>query len=220
MGLGFPVDIKPCGDAALLLDIQNSDVADAGISILAGVMNVHQQIRDMNIPGVVDIVPAGATVVVSLDTALCTPKQATQYLQDVTISAGTLESGREVVIPVVYQGPDLEVVADATGLRVRDVIQQHSEMPWLAAFGGFAPGFMYLVPQQPLWNIPRRSQPRPQIPVGAVGLAGEFSGVYPQASPGGWQLLGITPLQMWDTSRAQPSYIAPGDTVIFKEQHA
>ncbi|MDO4685838.1 MAG: allophanate hydrolase subunit 1 [Corynebacterium sp.] len=214
------MDVKPCGDAAVLIDIHPQDAELAGISTLAAVMNVHQQIQDLNIAGVIDIVPAAATVLITLDTALCTPKEAGNLFRDIEITGGITHAGREVIIPVTYDGADLEVVAEATGLSVREVVEKHTTTPWLAAFGGFAPGFMYLVPQQPLWNIPRRSQPRAQIPAGAVALAGEFSGVYPQVSPGGWQLLGTTTIPMWDTQRPQPSYILPGDTVIFQEHHA
>ena len=90
-------------------------------------------------------------------------------------------------------------------------------MEWRAAFGGFAPGFTYLTPTGDWWDVPRHSQPRPSIPAGSVGLAGEFSGVYPQASPGGWQLLGTTTTPMWDLTRESPALIQPGDTVRFVE---
>ncbi|GAA4796139.1 allophanate hydrolase subunit 1 [Corynebacterium canis] len=210
------MDVKPCGDTAVLLDLDEGDAQ----STLAAVMNVHRQIHQLRLPGVIDIVPAAATVLITLDTALLTPQDAVRVFGELRVEGVSETRGTEVVIPVRYDGPDLATVAEATGLSVRGVVDKHSETQWLAAFGGFAPGFVYLVPARELWNVPRRSQPRAQIPTGAVGLAGEFSGVYPQSSPGGWQIIGTTQTPMWDVNRAQPSLIQPGDTVRFEATNA
>ena len=91
-----------------------------------------------------------------------------------------------------YDGPDLDDVAALTGLSRAEVVAAHTGTPWRVAFGGFAPGFAYLVGGDPRLRVPRRDRPRPSVPAGSVGLAGEFSGVYPRSSPGGWQLLGTT----------------------------
>ncbi|MDO5076418.1 allophanate hydrolase subunit 1 [Corynebacterium sp.] len=214
------MDIKPCGDTAVLVDIHDADAKALGLSTLAVVMNVHRQIQQLGLPGVIDIVPAAATVLVTLDTARTTPQEAAQVFANLSLEGTGEIQGNEVVIPVDYSGPDLEVVAEATGLSVSGVIEKHTEMRWLAAFGGFAPGFVYLVPTTPLWNIPRRSQPRAKIATGSVGLAGEYSGVYPQASPGGWQIIGTTDTPMWEVNRTPPAYIQPGDTVRFEARNA
>ncbi|MFW6775546.1 5-oxoprolinase subunit B family protein [Nocardioides sp. CPCC 205120] len=125
--------------------------------------------------------------------------------------AGTVE------IPVVYDGPDLDEVAALTGLTPQEVVAAHTGRPWRVAFGGFAPGFAYLVGGDPRLGVPRRSEPRTSVPAGAVGLAGEFSGVYPRSSPGGWQLLGRTDLVLWDLDRDPPALLRPGAAVRFTE---
>jgi len=122
-----------------------------------------------------------------------------------------------VEIPVVYDGQDLAEVADLTGLTTTDVIAAHTGTDWTAAFGGFAPGFNYLVGGDPRLQVPRRRVPRTSVPAGAVGLAGEFSGVYPRPSPGGWQLIGHTDLVLWDVDRDPPALLSPGTRVRFIE---
>lgn len=120
-----------------------------------------------------------------------------------------------VTIEVAYDGPDLAEVASLTGLSEDEVVAAHTGTPWRVAFGGFAPGFGYLVGGDPLLEVPRRATPRTSVPAGAVGLAGEFSGVYPRASPGGWQLIGRTDAPLWDLDRDPPALLAPGATVRF-----
>jgi KipI family sensor histidine kinase inhibitor len=120
-----------------------------------------------------------------------------------------------VEIPVVYDGPDLDEVARLTGLAEDEVVAAHTGTPWRIAFGGFAPGFAYLVDGDPRLHVPRRAEPRTSVPAGAVGLAGEFSGVYPRPSPGGWQLLGRTDAPLWDVDRDPPALLQPGGWVRF-----
>ncbi|WP_377323398.1 allophanate hydrolase subunit 1 [Pimelobacter simplex] len=116
---------------------------------------------------------------------------------------------------VVYDGPDLAEVAGQTGLSEAEVVAAHTATPWRVAFGGFAPGFAYLVGGDPRLRVPRRAEPRTTVPAGSVGLAGEFSGVYPRASPGGWQLIGRTDVVLWDLDREPPALLAAGATVRF-----
>ncbi|HLP71187.1 MAG TPA: 5-oxoprolinase/urea amidolyase family protein, partial [Rhizobium sp.] len=106
-------------------------------------------------------------------------------------------------------------VAQLTGLSVEEVIRRHTESEFTVAFCGFAPGFGYLVGGNPALQVPRRQSPRTRIPAGSVALAGAFSGVYPQASPGGWQIIGTTPEKMWDLSRNPPALFQPGHRVRF-----
>ncbi|CCH78721.1 Allophanate hydrolase subunit 1 (modular protein) [Nostocoides japonicum T1-X7] len=122
-----------------------------------------------------------------------------------------------VEIPVVYDGPDLAEVGRLTGLGPDGVVAAHTGTPWTVAFGGFAPGFAYLVGGDPRLVVPRRPRPRPRIGAGSVGLAGEYSGVYPTASPGGWQLIGRTDSVVWDVDRSPPALLPPGATVRFVE---
>lgn len=116
----------------------------------------------------------------------------------------------------MYDGPDLAAVAELTGLTEEEVVAAHTGSSWQVAFGGFAPGFAYLAGGDPRLQVPRRDQPRTTVPAGSVGLAGEFSGVYPRASPGGWQLIGRTDLVLWDLDRDPPALLAAGLRVRFE----
>jgi KipI family sensor histidine kinase inhibitor len=120
-----------------------------------------------------------------------------------------------VEIPTLYDGPDLAAVAASTGLSEADVIAAHTGTPWRVAFAGFAPGFAYLVDGDPRLVVARLDRPRPHVHAGAVGLAGPFSGIYPRASPGGWQLIGTTDAPLWDLARDEPALLRPGTLVTF-----
>jgi KipI family sensor histidine kinase inhibitor len=135
-------------------------------------------------------------------------------------SPETAPTSHEVEIVVRYDGPDLDEVAAHTGMTRTEVIDAHTGTPWRVAFGGFAPGFAYLVGGDPRLQVPRRERPRPSVPAGSVGLAGEFSGVYPRSSPGGWQLLGTTDAVLWDADREPPALLGPGTTVRFVDAAA
>ena len=126
----------------------------------------------------------------------------------------------EVEIAVRYGGADLEEVASLTGLTPAEVVLAHTGMPWRVAFGGFVPGFGYLVGGDPRLQVPRRGSPRASVPAGSVALAGEFTGVYPRASPGGWQLIGTTDAVLWDPDRVPPALLTPGSTVRFVDVDA
>ena len=121
-----------------------------------------------------------------------------------------------MVLAVRYDGPDLAAVAELTGLTTTEVVAAHLASPWTVAFIGFAPGFGYLTGGDPRLHVPRRDHPRTRVPAGAVGLAGEFSGVYPRSSPGGWQLIGSTDAPMWDVRRHPAALLRPGTPVRFE----
>jgi KipI family sensor histidine kinase inhibitor len=124
----------------------------------------------------------------------------------------------EIEIPVTYDGADLAVVASHTGLSEDEIVAAHTGTPWTVAFGGFAPGFAYLVGGDERLVVPRRDSPRTSVPAGSVGLAGEFSGVYPRSSPGGWQLIGRTDAVMFDVDGDPPALLTPGARVRFVVQ--
>jgi KipI family sensor histidine kinase inhibitor len=121
-----------------------------------------------------------------------------------------------VTIDVVYDGADLHEVASLTGMTPAQVIAAHTGTPWRVGFCGFAPGFAYLVDGDARLQVPRRAEPRTSVPAGAVALAGEFSGVYPRQSPGGWQLIGHTDAVMFDVNRDKPALLTPGMWVQFR----
>jgi KipI family sensor histidine kinase inhibitor len=123
--------------------------------------------------------------------------------------------GRDIEVPVQYDGPDLDLVAEATGLTSAEVITIHSQTTYAAAFSGFAPGYVYCTGlDRRLW-LPRRPSPRTSVPAGSVAIADAYTAVYPQASPGGWHLIGRTDLTLFDLTRAEPALIRPGDRVRF-----
>ncbi len=201
--------IRDYGDAALLLECESTDA----------VLALTAALNRARIPGVLDIVPASRTVLLKLagPRDLQPTRQLLARLQVDPAGTAAVDDGHvDVVIDVRYDGADLAEVAELTGLDVPGVIEAHTEMPWRCGFGGFAPGFAYLVGGDPRLAVPRRSEPRTKVPAGSVGLAGEFSGVYPRQSPGGWQLIGHTDAVLWDVDRPQPALLMPGMRVQFR----
>ncbi|VEG46527.1 allophanate hydrolase subunit 1 [Mycolicibacterium flavescens] len=204
--------IRDYGDRALLLEFGTT----------AEVLAWNEAIRRADLPGVLDIVPAARTVLVKLaEPRYQAPTR--QRLGGLRIDADpeaelTPPAGgrADLTIDVVYDGPDLDEVARLTGLTRDDVVAAHTGSLWRVAFGGFAPGFAYLVGGDRRLEVPRRSEPRTKVPAGAVGLAGEFSGVYPRESPGGWQLIGRTSAVLWDINRDSPALLTSGMWVQFR----
>ncbi|GAA0989332.1 allophanate hydrolase subunit 1 [Nocardioides aquaticus] len=129
--------------------------------------------------------------------------------------AAASDEGDVLEVPTVYDGEDLADVASLTGLTEEQVVAAHTGQTWRVAFAGFAPGFGYLLGEDDRLHVPRRDEPRTRVPEGSVGLAGAYSGVYPTASPGGWQLLGRTDLVLWDVDRDPPALLRPGVRVRF-----
>jgi KipI family sensor histidine kinase inhibitor len=180
----------------------------------------------------VECVPAYASLMLRFDLAqwseddALTPQQRLQQavlaaLQDVP---DTADNVREVQIPVFYggeAGPDLAAVAAQTGLSEAEVITRHSAATYRVAMLGFAPGFPYLLGLDPALAVPRRVDPRMRVPAGSVAIGGSQTGIYPQALPGGWQLIGRTPRALFDLDASSPSLLRPGDRVRFRsiDQH-
>jgi KipI family sensor histidine kinase inhibitor len=124
-------------------------------------------------------------------------------------------AGRLVEIAVTYDGPDLGVVVAATGLSETEVVRRHLAGAYIVAFCGFAPGFAYLAGGDPRLRVARRETPRTKVAGGSVGLAGEFCGIYPRDSPGGWQIIGHTTAPLWSLDRDPPALLTPGARVRF-----
>lgn len=121
-----------------------------------------------------------------------------------------------VTIPVVYDGADLESVAEAAGISVDEVVSRHAGRELVVGWLGFAPGFAYLIGLDPALHVPRLATPRTSVPAGSVAIAGPYSAVYPTASPGGWRLLGRTDARVWDVSAEPPTPFRPGTRVRFE----
>jgi KipI family sensor histidine kinase inhibitor len=165
--------------------------------------------------GLEEAVPGAATVLVVARRREDLPALV-RLLEDLPALGGP-DQGREaaVEIPVRYDGPDLSAVAAATGLGVGEVVAAHAGATYRGAFSGFAPGFCYLEGLPETLRLPRRPEPRPRVPAGAVAVADRYSAVYPRQSPGGWHLLGVTSERLWDSSATPPARIRPGTTVRF-----
>lgn len=165
--------------------------------------------------GIEEMIPAARTLLIRFCPRETSQATLVEKISRHSLTGRTVRSSQQVTIPVYYNGEDLPSVADLLGTEVQALIRRHQESVWNVAFTGFAPGFAYMVSDDGGWQTPRRSTPRTRIPAGSVALAGEFSGIYPQASPGGWQLIGQTELKMWDLSREQPALLMPGAQVNF-----
>jgi KipI family sensor histidine kinase inhibitor len=205
--------IRPCGQDALLVELSGlAEVLDLAEAVRRAVAAGEPGFED-----VVDVVPAAATVLlmVAEGRGLGRLPEALGRLDVVPGGGARADTGEAVEIAVRYDGPDLDEVAGQTGLSTGEVVAAHTGTPWRVAFGGFAPGFAYLVGGDARLRVPRRAEPRTAVPAGAVALAGEFSAVYPRSSPGGWQLLGQTDTVMWDVDRDPPALLQPGAVVRF-----
>lgn len=202
--------IREYGDRAFLLECSGIDE----------VLAVTARLRDTTLPGVVDIIPAARTVLVTVRDPRATAAVFSE-LSGIDITAAARRPPEqpslvEVVIDVVYDGEDISAVAGQLGISVYEVIEAHTGTPWRVGFSGFAPGFAYLIGGDPRLRVPRHPEPRVRVPAGSVALAGEFSGVYPRESPGGWQLIGRTDAVLWDVDRPQPALLTPGMRVRFR----
>ena len=188
------------------------------LSSLTEAMALRAAIERSPIPGVTDATSGARTVLLGFDPAVVersAVEAAVAALEIVAAPDGG--AGAPVEIPVVYDGDDLASTAELLGVSTAELIAAHTGRTWLCAFGGFAPGFGYLASDGWAFEVPRLEAPRTRVPAGAVGLAGEFSGVYPRESPGGWRLIGRTGLSMWDPARTPPALLAAGTRVRFVE---
>lgn len=196
------------GDRALLIECGST----------GEVLALAAALRDEHLDGVIDIVPGARTVLVSV----AEPRHRAPVrglLADIPVPRPAIPvpaGAAEVVIDVVYDGADLAEVSDHLGMDVADVVAAHTGTRWQVGFAGFAPGFAYLVGGDQRLAVPRRAEPRPRVPAGSVALAGEFSGIYPRESPGGWQLIGRTDAVLWDVGRPRPALLTPGTWVRFR----
>ncbi|WP_237225130.1 urea amidolyase family protein [Rothia nasisuis] len=197
--------VKPFGPLATLVDC----------STLENALHLHEYLQIHPAAGQTELVPAAQTVLVRFETPAHTASFLTApHLPEV--SGGVRAHGRTTTIPVVYDGQDLADVAAHLGISEQAVIYAHTTGRWSVAFAGFAPGFFYLHRHDNVLEVPRRATPRTSVPAGAVGLAGDFSGIYPRSSPGGWQLIGRTNAPLWDLAQNPPALLEPGMQVQFE----
>lgn len=199
--------VLPCADSGLLVEVDD----------LPAVQALHAALADDLPDGVVDLVPAARTLLLQLDPERADPAEVERAVRGTRPVEGAQPDEGLLRVPVIYDGEDLAEVARLTGLTERQVVEEHTAREWTVAFGGFAPGFGYLAGGSERLEVPRRQESRTHVPAGAVALAGEFSGIYPQSSPGGWQLIGRTDLDTFRLDRDPPALLRPGVRVQFVE---
>ncbi|WAI81549.1 MULTISPECIES: 5-oxoprolinase/urea amidolyase family protein [Achromobacter] len=193
----------------------NTDALLVELDDLEQTLALFAALQGRPIEGVTELVPAARTVLVVFQPGVVSRAALIADIGARDTSSRVARDGKLIEIPVHYNGEDLDDVAQHLGITREEVVRRHTGGTYSVAFTGFAPGFAYLSGGDPTLDVPRRKTPRTRIPAGAVALAGTFSGVYPQASPGGWQILGVTPVAMWDLNRETPALLQPGYRVRF-----
>ncbi|MCC7179230.1 MAG: 5-oxoprolinase subunit PxpB [Acidobacteria bacterium] len=209
--------IRHAGDAMLLVELEQ--VIDPVVNQRA--IELGRLLRARDVPGVRDIVPGYCSLGIHFDplrTDLVALERAIR--EDASVAGRVVSLPEPVVheIPVVYGGavgPDLQAVADFAGCSPAEVIERHAAVTYRVYMLGFVPGFAYLGRVNASIAAPRRRVPRDVVPAGSLGIAGEQTGVYPAATPGGWQIIGRTSVVMFDAARTPASLLAPGDLVHF-----
>jgi len=200
-----PPEIRAYGDRGLMLACREDEVP---VWLAA--------IDDLDDPRILEVCPGAATVMVRFDPLRCTAADVTAVLARLSPTmVETSPVSHLVEVPVVYDGIDLADLVRATGLRTDEVVALHCAPTYRVAFVGFAPGFAYLRGLDPRLTAPRLDSPRPEVPAGSVGIADQWTGVYPRSSPGGWRLIGRTPLSLWNEADNPPARLSPGVSVRF-----
>ena len=205
--------IRSLGDSALTIDF-GGDVAPETNSHVLG---ARTALDAAGLRGVIETVPAFTSLTVFFDPDVITGDMLTNLLRsfegDMPVGSG---SARTVEIPVLYDGPDLAALAGDTGMPESRIVDIHTAAPYRVYMLGFLPGFAYLGDVPETLRVPRLREPRKRVPAGSVAIADQFTAVYPLESPGGWRLIGRTPLTMFDHRADPPNVLAAGDRVTFR----
>lgn len=204
------IGIRTASDRALMVDVRD---LDAGMRLHAA---LERLLAEGGLEGVTELIPAARTVLVRFDPLRASASALAEAVRAVRPGPLADADARHLTIRTRYDGEDLSDAARLLGVTADELVARHTGAQWRVAFSGFAPGFGYMACDDPLFDVPRRPSPRTRVPAGAVALAGGFTGVYPRSSPGGWQLIGHTDLEMWDIDRDPPALLAPGTIVRFE----
>ena len=218
--------VEPLGDGALLIRL--GERIDASLN--AHALAIAAALRAAGLPGVFDIAAAYASVCVRYDPAAWTDSGSARTPHDgIAARIGEIaartpvgaasDTAPPVEIPVCYggeYGPDLAEVATLSGLQESEVMARHGAGEYRVAMLGFAPGFPYLLGLDSSLHTPRRANPRTRVPAGSVAIGGAQTGIYPRELPGGWQIIGRTPLDLFDPARDPPALLTPGRRVRFR----
>lgn len=216
--------IYPIGDSALTIEFGNAIREETNDAV----MQLFHQLKKNQVAYIIDIIPAYSSISVIYNTVaikksnpniLAFDWMQQQIVKEMELSHVNELNRRQITIPVCYDitlGPDLNEVADYATLSIEEVIALHTAKFYKVYMIGFLPGFPYMATVDEKIQLPRKSQPRTKVPAGSVGIAGAQTGIYPLASPGGWQLIGQTPLKIFDVTLEMPCLLQPGDEVRFE----
>ncbi|MCL1950497.1 MAG: 5-oxoprolinase subunit PxpB [Turicibacter sp.] len=210
------IQFSPVGDSSVLLEFGHDISEETNAKITA----FSKALKSMPTAGIIDQVPAFCSLLINYDPRLVTYATLVKKMKELskTASQAAGAMGRVFEIPVCYDGecgPDLENIAKLSGLSAEEVIKIHSEPEYLIYMLGFMPGFPYLGGLDERIHVPRLEDPRLKIPQGSVGIGGAQTGIYPLESPGGWQLLGRTPVKTYEALRKPPILFEAGDYIKF-----
>jgi inhibitor of KinA len=224
------VDIIPLGDSALVIRLRKT--LDDPRGALALVMETLERLRAAKLPGVTEITPAFTSIGIFFDPSkvaeVCGEEKLPNEWLNERIEAllrrrrkipARPRRSRLIEIPVCYEaifGPDLPLVAEHVRLNPVEVVRRHAKAEYRVHCLGFTPGFAYLSGLPPELATPRRDTPRKEVPAGAVAIGGAQTGVYPSSSPGGWNIIGRSPLRFFDAHSASPTLLQAGDRVRFR----
>ncbi len=225
------MEITPLGDSALIIRVREG-FEDAPDETIEAVLRVQRCLENAQLPGVVETAPAYTTVAMFYNPTRVVASGARpneivdwlaermrQVLSDANVFQDEKIGARLVEIPVCYNrefAPDLDEVAKRAGLVAQEVIDLHSKGEYCVTCIGFTPGFPYLTGLPDKLATPRRALPRKEIPAGSVGIGGNQTGIYPIKSPGGWNVIGRTPLKLFDPAKTPPTLLRAGDAVRFR----
>ncbi|PWW07434.1 inhibitor of KinA [Paenibacillus cellulosilyticus] len=219
--------ISPLGDRALVAELSVEAAGDSWVQVGAAA----DWLRQANVPWIIDLIPAYTTLTIMYDpihvwklaaqrNGLTVYEMAVRTVQGLLESVGNRseQTARWMDVPVCYGGefgPDLEQSAERSGMRVEQFVQAHAAGAYTVALVGFVPGFPYLAGLPAQLAQPRRDNPRARVPAGSVAIGGGQTGIYPLDVPGGWQLIGRTPLRLFDADKTEPALLRAGDIVRF-----
>jgi KipI family sensor histidine kinase inhibitor len=205
------------GDRSLLVELGDTISPDVN----RRVQQLMLQLRQAPLPGVREIAPGYRSLLVVYDPLTTAPAELKERIAEAAAQPGIagLPQAKRLTVPVFYggnYGPDLEAVAGHLSISTDEVIRLHTETIYRVYMIGFTPGYPYMGELPAALAVPRRSTPRTRVPKGSVGIAQRQTGIYPVESPGGWQIIGWTPLELFDPSRQLPSLLEMGDRVKFE----
>ena len=210
--------IIPAGDAAVIIKAGDDISPDTNMKV----RQIMQAMEKIDLPGIMEMVPSYNELMIYYQPGVIDFHQMTGYIRKAESKMESMPapSAKRVYVPVCYgseEGPDLELVANTNSLSKEQVIELHTNSNLLIYMLGFSPGFCYLGGMNPRISCPRKTSPRLDIPAGSVGIAGNQTGIYPISSPGGWQIIGHTPLLPFTPNAEEPFLFKAGDRIRFFE---